>query len=172
MRWSKLRSLVKEGFADSIRGRVDIQSTRYGNCSCGHAWITLDGNVIANFCTRAHSLANGYEGGSAKAGTTPPHQFAQFGELSRQDAYHACWEFVHSLDVGAALADPDPLVQTLAVLDRRIGKRRLGSLDADALHRLAAALLRVRREAEGLEPPKVVPFPRRRTIGEAPPISG
>jgi hypothetical protein len=43
MCWSKLRPLVKEGLAESIARRVDIQSTRYGNCSCGHAWITLDG---------------------------------------------------------------------------------------------------------------------------------
>src|SRR5829696_7133941 len=104
MRWSKLRSLVKESLADSLRSRVDIQSTRYGNCSCGHAWITLDGEVLANFCTRANYLA---QAGSAKAGTVPRHQFTEYGELSRQDAYRACWELVHSLTIEAALADPD-----------------------------------------------------------------
>ncbi|HEU0133225.1 MAG TPA: hypothetical protein VFR28_00235 [Allosphingosinicella sp.] len=155
MRWTKLRSLVKEGFADSIRSRVDIQSTRYGSCSCGHAWITLDGEVIANFCTRANYLASV---GGARAGTTPRHQFTEYGELSRQDAYHACWEFVHSLPIEAALADPDPLVQSLAVLDSRVGKRRLVQLDPGGFHRLAAVLLGVRREAEGLERPKVVPL--------------
>ena len=154
MRWSKLRSLVKEGFAESIRSRVDIQSTRYGNCTCGHAWMTLDGEVIANFCTRAHYLASI---GCPGAGTTPGHQFAEYGELSRQDAYRACWDFVHSLSIESALADPDPLVQTLAVLDARVGKRRMDRLDPGALHRLAAALLRVRREAEGLERPKAIP---------------
>ena len=153
MRWSKLRSLVKEGFADSIRSRVDIQSTRYGSCSCGHAWITLDGEVIANFCTRAHYLASA---GWPKAGTTPRHQFAEYGEFSRQDAYQACWEFVHSLSIEAALADPDPLVQTLAVMDGRLGKRRLVHLDSARFHPLASVLLGVRREAEGLERPKVV----------------
>ena len=158
MRWSKLRSLVTEGFADSIRSRVDIQSTRYGNCSCGHAWITLDGEVIANFCTRAHSIAQGMEATSAKVATTPRHQFAKFGELSRQDAYEACWDFVHNLPIAAALTDVDPLVQTLAVLDRRVGKRRLAQLNSSHYHPLAAVLLGVRREAEGLDPPKVVPL--------------
>jgi len=161
MRWSKLRSLVKEGFAPSVVKRVDIQSTRYGNCSCGHAWITLDGEVIANFCTRAHFIAEGMEARSSKVGSTPPHQFTQFGELSRQDAYQACWDFVHTLPIEAALADPDPLVQTLAVLDKRIGKRRLSTLKNDRLHRLAAVLLGVRKEAEGLERPKVVPMTAR-----------
>jgi hypothetical protein len=155
MRWSKLRSLVKDGFADSIRSRVDIHSTRYGACQCGHAWITLDGEVVANFCTLAHHLAaHGW-----KTGTVPRHQFAEFGELSRQDAYHACWEFVHGLTIEAALADSDPLVQTLAVLDKRLGKRRLAQLDSDRFHPLAAVLLGVRREAEGLQRPVVVSFP-------------
>jgi hypothetical protein len=158
VRWSKLRSLIREGFAQSIRGRIDIHSTRYGNCSCGHAWVTLDGDVIANFCTLAHYIAQGMESASAKVGTTPAHQFAEFGELSRQDAYEACWEFVHTLSIDAALADPDPLVQTLAVLDARVGKRRLARLAGEDFHRLAAVLLGVRKEAEGLDRPKVVPF--------------
>jgi hypothetical protein len=158
MRWSKLRSLVKEGFAESVARRIDIQSTRYGNCSCGQAWITLDGEVIANFCTRAHYIAQGLEPASAKAGTTPRHHFSEFGELSRQDAYQACWAFVHDLSITAALADPNPLVQSLAVIDKRMGKRRLALLQAENFHRLAAVLLGVRRGAEGLERPKVVPF--------------
>jgi hypothetical protein len=153
MRWSKLRSLVKEGFADSIASRIDIQSTRYGACTCGHAWITLDDEVIANFCTRAH-----YNAQFLDASYRPRHQFADYGELSRQDAYRACWEFVHSLPIESALTDPDPLVQSLAVLDRRLGKRRLAGLDSNGFHPLAAVLLGVRREAEGLQRPKVVAF--------------
>ena len=149
---------MREGFAESVQGRVDIQSTRYGNCSCGHAWITLDGEVIANFCTRAHYIAEGMEPSSVKVGTTPPHQFAEYGELSRQDAYKACWDFVHSLPIEAALTDPDPLIQSLAVLDKRLGKRRLAQLQVDCFHRLAQVLLRVRREAQGLERPPVVPL--------------
>lgn len=158
MRWSKLRALVKERFAPSIAARVDIQSTRYGNCGCGHAWVTLDGEVVADFCTRAHFIAHGMEGPSKKVGTTPPHQFTVFGELSRQDAYSACWDFVHALTVEQALADSDPLVQSLAVLDSRVGKRRLRLLEAARFHRLAAMLLELRKEAEGLAPPKVVPL--------------
>jgi hypothetical protein len=156
MRWSKLRSLVRDRFADSIRARLDIQSTRYGACSCGHAWITLDGEVIANFCTRANSITQGFESQSDKVGTTPPHQFVQWGELSRQDAYRSCWDFVHALSIEQAIADADPLIQSLAVVDARLGKRRLMELDEGCLHRMAAVLLGVRREAEGLQRPMVV----------------
>lgn len=74
------------------------------------------------------------------------HQFAAYGEFSRQDAYRACWAFVHDLDLEAALADNDPLVQTLAVVDRRLGKRRQSTLDRNSLHPLAAKLLELRLE--------------------------
>jgi len=157
MRWSKLRALVRERLAPSIAERIDLHSTRYGDCNCGHAWVTLDGEVVANFCTRANAIAR-YVPTDPKVGGTPRHQFAQFGELSRQDAYRACWDFVHALSADEALQDEDPLVQSLAVLDRRIGKRRLTGLDPAGLHPLAAVLLKVRKEAEGLSPPKVVPL--------------
>lgn len=146
MRWSKLKALTEERFAPSVAGRVEIFSTRYGDCSCGRAWITVDGREVASFCTRAAALgsARGVVPRRGKLG----HGKLGHGELSRQDAYAACWAFVHDLSIGAALGDSDPLVQTLAVLDRRVGRRRLDALDATRLHPLAQELLRVRRAAE------------------------
>jgi hypothetical protein len=48
---------------------------------------------------------------------------AGYGEFSRQDAHHACWAYLHELSIDDALTDPDPLVQALALLDARIGRR-------------------------------------------------
>jgi hypothetical protein len=154
MKWSKLKQLVEQGFAPSIGERLAINSAAYGACSCGHAWLTLDKKVIANFCTRAYwtrELA-------VRRGEPAPEalnkmysdQFAQYGELSRQDAYRACWAFVHDLSIEEALRDSDPLVQTLAVIDKRVGKRRLKLIDAEGLHPLARKLLIERRHAEGV----------------------
>ena len=147
MRWSGLRALVTERFAPELRDRLDIHSTRYGNCSCGHAWLTFDGAVIANFCTRAHWLA--------QTNFEPKHrnamyaqQFADYGELSRQDAYQACWAFVHELSIEQAMVDNDPLIQSLAMADARLGKRRLAAVDETRLHRLAAHILSLRRNAD------------------------
>jgi hypothetical protein len=149
MQWSQLKTQVEERFATSVKKKVAIFSTRYGNCRCGRAWITVDGNEIANFCTRAKA--------NSDAGATPRSaQPLGYGELSRQDAYRACWAFVHELSIDEALADSDPLVQTLAVLDRRAGKRRLESLEWQTLHPLARALLRVRLIAEGLPVPEAL----------------
>lgn len=144
MRWSKLRSLVIERFAEPLQGRLDIQSTRYGNCSCGHAWLTLDGTVIANFCTRAHYLARTREPGEEPPNAMYRTQFTAYGEMSRQGAYEACWAFVHELSVEEAFASGNPLLQTFAVADGRIGKRRLAMLDPEILHPLAGHILAAR----------------------------
>ena len=155
MKWSKLKCLVEDRFSPALAGRVSIYSTRYGNCTCGRAWITVDGEEIANFCTRARANRE-FEETLIDRGSPPdpcdrePDVPLGYGELSRQDAYAACWSFVHDLSIEQALADSDLLVQALAVLDSRLGKRRLSDLDATNMHPLARKMLLVRLEAEGL----------------------
>ena len=167
MRWSKLKSLVEQCFAPNLKTRIAINSTAYGNCSCGHAWITLDKQVIANFCTRAFYNRALQDWGKMRyqdnrwIGDVPVPDYVteiqsknygemEYGELSRQDAYKSCWEFVHDLSVEDALASDDPLIQTLAVLDSRLGKRRLKALNPKTLHPLAKRLLQIRKEEDGI----------------------
>jgi hypothetical protein len=125
MRWSKLKHRIEDNFADSIDRRIAIHSAAYGACTCGHAWLTLDGAVIANFCTRAVGNRFRYGDRENDLGITDAQvkkyadQFVEYGELSRQDVYKACWAFLHDLAFDDALDSDDPLIQTLAVLDRR-----------------------------------------------------
>lgn len=156
MKWSKLKSLVEERFAESLADRLTINSTRYGNCTCGRAWLTLDGEEIANFCTRAFYNRYQYADKSKDRGVTAEQakryakQPVEYGELSRQDAYKACWEFIHDLTIDQALTDSDPLIQTLAVIDSRVGKKKLANLQTAKLHPLAQKLLSIRLQTEGL----------------------
>jgi hypothetical protein len=160
MRWSKLRSLAVERFAEPLQGRLDIHSAAYGNCSCGHAWLTLDGAVIANFCTRAHANAEYViprqdpdSRFTFAANAMYDEQLATYGERSRQDVYRTLWGFVHSVSVEEALASDDMLLQALAIVDARVGKRRLAQLDPETLHPLCGYLLMLRRgEARDLTP--------------------
>lgn len=151
MRWTKLKQLVEAGFAPGLSKRLTINSAAYGACTCGHAWLTLDGDVIANFCTRAYWNK---EKGNLPERNNPmyAHQLTSYGEMSRQDAYKACWAFVHELPIERSLQDDDPLVQTLAVVDKRLGKRRLEKIDRSTLHPLARRLLDERLSVEGLVP--------------------
>jgi len=162
MKWTKLKQLVEQRIAPSIRSRFAINSAAYGACSCGHAWITLDKKVVANFCTRAFwNIPRKFDDSARKWVSKDPElsnsisspddkDLTNYGELSRQDAYQACWEFVHNLSIDDALSSEDPLVQSLAVIDTRVGKRKLKNIDVDKLHPLAAKLFTERCLAEGL----------------------
>jgi hypothetical protein len=160
MRWSKLRTLILERFAEPLQGRLDIHSANYGNGRWGHAWLTLDGAVIANFCSDAQWTVDyvvprfGPEPGF-KVGANPIYdeQLTAYGERSRQQVYETLWDFVHSVPVEEALASDDMLFQALAIVDARVGKRRLAQLDPQKLHPLCGYLLMLRRgEAEGITP--------------------
>ncbi|MCV2883428.1 hypothetical protein OE749_01785 [Aestuariibacter sp. AA17] len=115
MKWTKLNHLVEQRIASSIRPRFANNSTAYDACSCGHAWLILDPKVVANLYTRASwniprkfdesnknwvskdpDLINGIA-------TANSDELSNYGELSRQDAYQACWGFVHDLSIEHAL---------------------------------------------------------------------
>lgn len=162
MKWTKLKHLVEQRIAHSIRSRFAINSAAYGACSCGHAWITIDKIVVANFCTRAFwNIPRKFDDSLQKwVSKEPEHHngislkdkndLINYGELSRQDAYQACWEFVHDLSIEQALCSDDPLVQTLAVIDSRVGKRKLKKIEVGSLHPLAHKFFVERCMSEGI----------------------
>ena len=149
MRWTKLKQLVEQNIAPSLGGRIAINSARYGACSCGHAWITLDGEVIANFDTIAYwNRMRDYV--PERVNPRYAKQSAAYGEFSRQGVYKACFAFVHDIPVAEALEHADPIVQALAVIDRRVGKRRLAQIDPETRHPLVRLFLAERLRAEGM----------------------
>lgn len=78
-------------------------------------------------------------------------QLVLYGEKSRQDAYRSMFDYVHSMSHAEALKSDDVLIQALAVLDSRLGKRRLEAFDDSALQPLAKKLLAIRQEAEAAQ---------------------
>jgi hypothetical protein len=170
VRWSKLKQRVEENFADDIKPRISIHSAAYGACGCGHAWLTLDGEVIANFCTRAHynrfryGLKDNDLGVNAEQAKKYDGQYVEYGEMSRQDVYAACWAFIHNLGFDEALDSDDPLIQTLAVLDRRLGKRRFATVEGKNLHPLARKLFEKRIAAEQDSTRSAVSSPSRTSL--------
>ena len=152
MRWSKLRSLIEANICSSLSPKISIHSARYGNCTCGRAWITLDGVEVANLCTRAYF-------NKKLSGKTQCHKsknkyevmFVEYGKMSRQNVYEACWTFIHEITIEKALISEDPFIQFLAVIDKRVGKRRLESIDPRKFCNLAKRFFELRIEAEGIE---------------------
>jgi len=162
MKWSKLKQNIEDKFADSVRGRVELYSTRYNkpNSSTGRGWITIDGKQIVNFSTMKSGEIYRclyHEATPTDCVTHPavpdekrtPGLLIEEGEFSRFDLHKCCFEYL-SLSVEQGLVHPSPLINLLAVLDRRLGKRRLPSLKEQKLHPLVQRFLDFRLEAEGL----------------------
>ena len=160
MKWSKLRKLVEETFADSVRGRVQVHTTAY-QCSCGRGWITVDGEEAADLSTLVwwtkHGTAWHESAGTESFAPAPvpdeertPGRLVEPGEFSRFDLHEACWAYLNDVSLSDALASENPLIASLAVLNARVGKNRMRRLRETPLHPLTRALLQFRMEAEGI----------------------
>jgi hypothetical protein len=169
MRWSKLKALAESRFCDPLRGRLELRSTRYRGTHDqeGRAWITLDKEEVFSACTltgwaakarlaREIQTANncrdfsdpeqypGYRQAYEQAGAV----VAEHGIFTQYQFYAALEEWLnHSLE--EALVSPDPLVRAFALLDRRLGQRRLSRLVVgSAEHPLVRRLYHLRLECE------------------------
>jgi hypothetical protein len=166
MQWSKLRSTVESRFAPALGRRVSLHQARYRHAreELGRVWISIDGRDAASFATpdqwmevRAEAVRLLDE--RDEWGTTAAFERAEAdarehvraaGIYSDAGAIAELRAFL-SMPVEEALAAPSPLLRALAVLDARVGKRRLKALAAAPdLHPLVRTLLAVRCDAEGV----------------------
>ena len=157
MRWSKVKKLVEDSFAESVRGRIQIYSTRY-QCSCGRGWITIDGKELVDLSTMLSSMI--YRCAYHETTNIPypkhpavpddkrtPDKLIEDGEFSRFDLHIACWDYLHQ-SIKDSLESKNPLIKSLAVLNTKVGKGRLSDFDKQNLHPLTRALLDFRLETE------------------------
>jgi|694.fasta_scaffold125947_4 hypothetical protein len=152
MQWSKLKKLTESRFASSVQGKVHLFTTHYGACRCGRAWITYNGEQIANFET----LANLWKIHVDKAETNAhghvcideslraPGELLSPGEMNRWDLHEACWDLLNNISIAEALRSDNPVILGLAFMDSRSGKRRLSLVDSRNLHPLPRRLLEIR----------------------------
>jgi hypothetical protein len=141
MRWSKLKQQVEAMFADGVRGRVELRTTRYEKAHdrFGRSWITIDGREVQN-------MSNYLACGDSVADGNPSRFDA--GVFGGYDLPLAMREYL-TLSIDAAIASPNPLIRALAVLDRRAGERRLARIDPDNEVPIVKELLEVRRRVRG-----------------------
>jgi hypothetical protein len=162
MKWSKVKKLVEDRFAPSIKGRVQIYSTAY-RCTCGRGWFTIDGKEVADLSTfavgnRFHCVY--HEATDTDCVTHPaipdeertPGNLVEYGEFSRFDLHEACSNFLHS-NVHECLQSENSLIQALAVLDEKVGKNKLKTLEIENMHPLPARFVLLRLEAVGKKQP-------------------
>jgi len=136
MRWSKLKQRIESGFAAALAQRVQFHTTRYRNAhdGMGRSWITIDEAEIINMQHLTGEAA--YEN---------PKRFEK-GVFTAYDLPTSMREFLN-MNIEDAIDSDNPLIRAMAVIDRRLGKRRVQSLNASAETFPVDVLIRLRQES-------------------------
>lgn len=143
--WSGMRKkLEQEYLADCLRGHVQYYVTRYreSHDMVGRASIRLDGKEILQGC---HFNAERH------CPTVLNDESLDLGAFDEGDFYGAFLEFDNQ-SIEKSLESNNLIVRILAVLDRRIGKRRLLQMKETIQNEPVNFLtfFAIRMEAEGL----------------------
>ncbi|GMU87766.1 MAG: hypothetical protein AMXMBFR48_30070 [Ignavibacteriales bacterium] len=155
MKWSKLKHTIEGCFADEVRGKVHIYTTKYtaGSNFMVRGWITIDKKEIANFSTPdnharfGHSSPDHNERISAEERTEG--DATEKGEFAQWELPDACLQYINQ-SIEQSLSSPNPIIRCFAMLDRRTGKRRLLSLETTDMHPLVKRMYELRMEATGM----------------------
>ena len=171
MPWSCLRAAAKERMAPSVRDRIAIHQARYRRTreEVGRVWITVDGREVASFDTNRYiakraQLEHDIRSGIGPFGLSATSNRAEYQtadaaakallrSTGEYDDYSALadLEAYQSLAIEDALASLSPLVRALAIIDQRVGKRRLRAFDPRSEHPLVQELYHVRCAAGGIK---------------------
>jgi hypothetical protein len=163
--WSVIRAHFEPFLAPSVASHVGLHVARYHHShdSEGRGWIAWDKEQIASFeyltvQVRAYRL----ERELVELGKTPKDARSDAIRLMGAQGLYDVYAFFDAvedypgLSIDQALAAELPITRGLAMLDRRLGKRRLRHLmaapDSSAFVR---RLFELRCQAEGLVPAAV-----------------
>ncbi|HIT91295.1 MAG TPA: hypothetical protein IAC41_12900 [Candidatus Merdenecus merdavium] len=132
--WSGIRNkLEKDYLAESLRGHIQYYATSYSKSPDheGRAAIRYDGKEIIRGCywnnwTKAHLFPKDekYKKRMAMEFAFIDNTALKLGVFDQRCFYSAFAEFDNQ-SIEASLASEDLIVRIFAILDRRIGKRRL-----------------------------------------------
>ena len=154
-RWSEIRhKLEHEYLAVSLRGRIRYFATAYReshDSNKGRAAILLDGKQILQGNTFEYYIHPSDWWPYDTPAPAVCQQSLDVGQLDQWTFYRAFDEFDNQ-SIEASLQSENLLVRIFAVLDRRVGKRRLLAMQ-ESLSREPMwfqVFWRIRAEAEGI----------------------
>ena len=159
--WSKMRSKLENDYlADSLQGHIRYFATSYSKCPDheGRAAILLDGKEVieGSYCEQW-----------SKADLLPKDETLQkrlnnefpfidetalkYGQFD-QRCFYTAFEKFDNQSIEKSLESDDLLVRIFAVLDKRVGKRRLERLseNTDDKDEIFRRFLHIRMKAEGM----------------------
>lgn len=135
--WSKIRSkLEKEHLAPSLRGHITYFATSYSKCPdhYGRAAILLDGKEIVSgsYCEQWSKVKLLPEDETLETRLKYVFPYmdntaVKYGQFDQHCFYAAFQEFDNQ-SIEQSLESENMLVRILAILDKRVGKRRLAKI--------------------------------------------
>ena len=165
MQWSKLKRNVESFFADSVKGRVGLHSTRYRTMHDhdGRAWITLDGKEIINMVHIWKWLYELNKKAASLAGVFDLNDRDKYEKFKKdaekelekdsffmQSHLGGAMHDYQSMSIDSILISENHIIRAIGMLDRRFGKRRLKEFDISSEHYLVKSTYFFRAQAEGL----------------------
>jgi hypothetical protein len=159
VRWSKLKQRIEDGFAESVRGRIELHQTRYrgSHDHKGELWITLDGEHILSAASMT-ALNAWFKRRTAlqRQGMPLLETYKQADKELEADGIAEAGLLVELLreylnqPIEDAIGSPSPIIRGLGLLDRRFGVRRLERFDPTNEHEFVVRMFQVRCDLEGL----------------------
>ncbi len=161
VKWSQLKLRIESFFADSVRKRVSINSTTYHKWNdsrdAGRVWITIDGTEVLNLCFNyaifypemGDKLVRQLDrlGIPSQPGDGSEVDRREKLILSRGEVHDVLFNYL-SMPVDDILNSNQPFIRGLAMLDRRVGKRRLSQSRDTETHPWPRMLSEFRLKAE------------------------
>lgn len=171
MVWSKIKKNIENKFSENLNKKIQLYITSYGTNYdtadlFNRGWITVDGKEVVNFSTPDSFYLNGsdYHFATPTNCTVSkeieyknrnPNLLSEKGEFSKFDLSHCCYAYL-DLNIDEAINHESPIIKMLAVLDKRLGKRRLKKLNDQEQHPLVRFFLNLRIESEEINASKEI----------------
>ena len=161
--WSSTRKKLEEDYlCPALRGRVRYFATTYSKCPDheGRAAILVDGVEVLKssyyeyapaFWKLQSELRRLEEADWREAAPKAGQTVLEDGLFDQRDFY-AAFQELDNQSIEASLASENPIVRIFALLDRRLGKRRLAALKETMEQELdwVRPFYFLRMEAEGV----------------------
>ena len=164
--WSGIRNKLENDYlCPALRGHIQYFATSYSKSADheGRAAIRVDGvevlrsnyyTYFENVWTRFHHLRSTTlkDCDSAKEAINQAHAFALEQGTFDQKVFYQAFGIFDNQSIEKSLVSENPLVRIFALLDRRLGKRRLLALEESMERELpwVRAFYVIRMQAEGL----------------------
>lgn len=152
MQWSKLKTRVKSFICPELQNVIDFHVTQYRKAHCwiSESWITVNGERIFDCGSRTYFMAWWIESWRREDSNEPNNFKDLVAALAEQEIHEpkemgsAMREYL-DLPIEKALSSNDPFIKALAIVDRRVGKRRLKQIEIDdAEHSLVKSFYELR----------------------------